>query len=169
MPRLIEEFDDFKQRMARTNIDPEHLFRKPMMVQHRWLFWNGARSDGNERHIEPPDEEIELLKLRVEYVEALLDKAVLRYRTLRHNVAEQAEYHKANAGASPDDQYPNWRQELERLGAKVESLSAELRTLAERGRALCGADVAERHQNQRDNQRATADNINRELAQLPNY
>lgn len=81
---FYESFDEFKTRM---DCDCEFL-------QDRWLFRNGATSDGHGYHIEPPTHNPpQLKKLKREFLNFRLKKATDAFNDMQNYVAEQSHAH----------------------------------------------------------------------------
>ena len=77
---FYESFDEFKSRMES---DCE-------FIRNRYLFRNGAQSNGDFAHIEPPANPSELAKLKKEFLKFRLDLAEAEFNDMKTYVEEQA-------------------------------------------------------------------------------
>ena len=111
MPQ-IEDYSEFCVRMGCPN----------RWVKNRWLFKNGAQSDGHYRLTEPPDDKSDLAKLKHEFIVAEITHYEERYRDVQKNVAIQSDYHSKGAGPSPDITMPGWEDYLNEITMKISTL-----------------------------------------------
>lgn len=135
---------------------------KPLFVNARWLFPNGAQSDG-VYHYEPPTDRVELTKLRAEFEQARLDELIADYRQIYTNVKRQLEFHKRGAGPMPAE---GWEEALKELSAAIDKQQAlvdELRA------ALPQTENLKRFVDLRNQQRQAAAESLETLKQLPTY
>ena len=58
------EIESFQEFIARQGVGD------PLMVRNRWLFSNGAQSDGHFSHGDPPDDPTALVRLKLAFVRA---------------------------------------------------------------------------------------------------
>jgi len=98
----------------------------PLAIRDRYLFPNGAQSDGHN-HFEPPNDPAALATLRHEYLTAKLRLKVKRYNADRTAISEQARYHSMGAGPMPQ---PGWKEYLIKLAEDIEEIRAQLREIA---------------------------------------
>ncbi len=113
-------FEDIHEFTARQG-------SKPLFVGNRYLFPNGAQSDGMGNHCDPPDDPGELAQLRFEFVRAKLENAKKRYRDDYTNIKESAEFHKMGAGPGPA---PGWESYLKRAAQHIQRLETQLQQIA---------------------------------------
>jgi hypothetical protein len=61
MPTTLYSYAEFKEQQGITDVDDA------LWVGHRYLLANGAQSDGEHSHYQPPVDRKELLKLLLEF------------------------------------------------------------------------------------------------------
>ncbi len=125
---FVESIQEFTQRMGCT----------PLHVRNRFLYPNGGQSNGHE-HIDPPQDPIDLLRLRREYVVENLFQREKRYEAERGGIAEQLRYHGMGWGPMPPE---GWEAYLEELTAEIEKLREELAKIDQEFRAVSPPHVA---------------------------
>src|SRR5438067_972435 len=128
MSRIIESFLEFRTRqgcdfiVTGTQISPrtgEDL--------SRICFSNGATSDGNQVHHEPPIDPRQLASVKCEYVTARIKREIAEFTQYRDACLEQAAMASRYANLPPA---PPEAPELLRAGAeRIHKLRAELATL----------------------------------------
>ena len=149
----IESLQEFRERQCCT----------PMLLRDRYLFPNGAQSDGGYSHIEPPSDPTALARLQHEYTTAKLAQVIKRYNQDREAIATQAQYHAMGAGPLPPD---GWQEHLATLAKEIEELQATLDSLTSqlpRVQREAGYDY------RRDQQRQAAKQVTAALQKLPTF
>lgn len=136
---------------------------KPVWVLDRWIFPNGAQSDGKNNHMDPPEDPIAVLQLRRLYTRAKLEATIEHYNNDRNAINTQAYYHQLGVGPPPE---PGWESHLEKYVAEIEELQAELQKLTDQ---LPELKQMEEYLARRAKQRREAAEIMGALAQFPNY
>lgn len=156
---FIESFSEFRARMGCPAI----------YTNDRYLFENGAQSDGHDRglhsHREPPDDKFSLLSLQAEYLRADLKKWETKFNQLLQYVERQTEYHEWNAGPAPE---PEALEELARLKAETKRRRTKL---AAAERKLARNSAAQRksgawQEKARQGRKETAASIRQRLSEL---
>jgi hypothetical protein len=84
-----------------------------------YLFANGARSNGEFYHIDPPTDQDELLELRIAYLKPVLANEERRLRNVENQLATQAQISALGAG-------PSVAAELKKKFAALQSRVGEL-------------------------------------------
>src|SRR5690349_6949283 len=97
MPRVIESWEEF---VSRQNYDyvkvPRGIsFRTDQLVL-RVVFANGAVSDGQQSHRDPPSDPAELLAMRHEYLRAKLQQEEEEFITHKTRWQNQAHWNEMN-------------------------------------------------------------------------
>lgn len=111
---FIESFEEFRQRQSCEFI----------VTNSRYLFANGAQSNGQTYHGDPPTDPQALLSLRLEYLTAMLKREEGRFNRTQSYIISQGEIHAANAGPPVD---PQAFVELEMFQKNVLGLREQLR------------------------------------------
>ncbi|MCG3774703.1 MAG: hypothetical protein JW395_1527 [Nitrospira sp.] len=113
----VEDFQEFVQRMG----------TKPVQVGARFVFINGANSDGHLDHREPSNIPAELTHWKHLYSKARLDQLRKEYESTRSNVAIQIQWFHTGAGPMPE---PGWREYLKKLRQEIDQLAEIVERLA---------------------------------------
>lgn len=116
----IEDFAEFSIRMACP----------VRWAESRWVFKNGAQSDGHYGQSLPPEDKSDLTKLKHEIVTAEINYYRNRYSEVQKHVGIQSEYHMAGAGPSPDVTMPGWEKHLNEITMKISTLRGSATKLA---------------------------------------
>jgi len=104
----------------------ERQLSQPIKVNGRYLYSNGATSDGHV-HREPPTNADAQLRLRHEYAEASLRVATHHFNNERSAIQEQLRFHQMGAGPLPQ---PGWETYLKDLAHEIEQLKLREQRLA---------------------------------------
>ena len=117
---FVETFQEFKMRMGCECV----------AVKGRYLFRNGAQSDGELSHRDPPGELFARLKLEREFLQFNLDRKTKEFNTLKAEALEQSSLHRRYSNLpSPSPQAPD---ALRRIQKVVFELRSEIRAIDER-------------------------------------
>src|SRR5262245_3771584 len=111
----VETFQEFVQRRG----------CQPLQLRNRWLFPDGAQSNGSD-HLDPPADPDQRAKLQHEFASSKLEMLTARYSHIRTTIAEQARWHATGHGPSPDAAFPGWRDQLEAMAAEIEDLQRQV-------------------------------------------
>jgi hypothetical protein len=105
MPKLLETFGEFAGRQTRPDGNPcesvvvgTQMSPRTGMTVSRVVFENGAVSDANESHFDPPTDPRARLLVRQEYLKARLDKEEREWTDYKTWALEQTALH---------DRFPN--------------------------------------------------------------
>ena len=150
----IEDHNEFTTRMACPN----------RWCKNRWLFKNGAQSDGHYRLTEPPEDKSDLAKLKHEFILAEITHYKERYSEVQKNVGIQSEYHMAGAGPSPDVTMPGWEDYLNEITMKISTLRGVATKLS---RQIKVNDEISDYAQRRNKDRAEHANVVSRLQSLP--
>jgi len=110
----VENLEEFDQRMGCEKVY--------LPNQNRWIYSNGAQSDGNW-HQEPPTDPRRLHALKIDFLNAKLRKVRGKYRQDRTAIAAQIEFYDSGAGPAPSK---GWEDHLKKLRREIHELESEL-------------------------------------------
>ena len=153
MPQ-IENHSEFSIRMACPD----------RWVKNRWLFKNGAQSDGHYRLTEPPEDPSDLAKLKLEFVTSEIAHYKYEHSELVKYVGIQSEYHMRAAGPSPDTTMPGWEDHLNEIVMKVSVLKGQATKLKKQIKVN---DEISDYARRRNKDRAEHANVVSRLQSLP--
>ena len=114
-----ESFDEFKVRMES---DCE-------FIRSRYLFRNAAQSNGDNVHIEPPTDPVELAKLKKEFLQFRLEHAIKEFNAMKTYVEEQAAMRLRYRNAVPPSS--DSVEILKRIQGRIFRLRASIEAIAD--------------------------------------
>jgi hypothetical protein len=129
---FVENFDEFRARQCCEFVPHNSL----------WVFENGAVSDGQLRHENPPDNKVERLGRQLLFFKTKLQRTEGEFRDLQSYISTQTEFARFRAGPPPDEAAFT---DLETLQKRVLSLRAEIQSRVDELKAIRGQSPAERH------------------------
>jgi outer membrane murein-binding lipoprotein Lpp len=115
VPITLLHFQEFKE-----------LHGEPIAINGRYLFADGALSDGSYQHSEPPFDPEQLAVMQHSYFKTKLDATLVRYRGTYQYILDQNKYFDMGAGPAPPEQAA---KDLEQMLGQVQELQAKVQEL----------------------------------------
>ncbi len=149
---FIENFQEFKERMGCDCVRTEK----------GWIFENGGESD-TQIHHDPPDDPAALLTRQVKFLRIKTRKAEEEFQQWQSNIVTQADYARHGAGPPPVEDELRVLERLRdivfRLREKVDHAESTLYDLQ-------GPSMSDRYREQRDKERAAANEIQQRAMEI---
>jgi hypothetical protein len=125
VPIIIELFEEFAERQAceHATID---LSRGSGNGKRKIVFANGATSDGQNSHTDPPKEPRALLEAKREYLVAKLDREVELWKRFKERCTNQENYHTRSPSYCPPGITDESTKQLKDGAARILQLKNDL-------------------------------------------
>jgi hypothetical protein len=156
MSTTLYSFGEFKEQQGMTGNNDA------LWIGNRWLLANGAQSDGEYTHRQPPVDGPDLLNLLLEFCRHKLKLAEKKFTHTQEYIREAAEFKAKGAGPGPAEAAFT---ELGMFQEIVVETRKQIAIYTKQRQQVSGPDRFEQIERQRaDNRAAANDAINRAMA-----